>query len=262
MESTNKVGTLILIGTGLIVILVFVVLFLAVFYQSYVLKMKRNEAELLLKTSLESENQERKRIAADIHDGVSGDLNAIRNFLAVLYKNEKDNEKRLLFEEIKSGVEAALENTRLVSYRLMPPLLEISGFLVTLEDYFDRIKSKTNADFSLVTQLKSFYFPHDISYELFRVLQEFTTNMIKYGNISKCQVIISLDNDTYTIEVTDDGIPFNFKEMYLLSKGSGLKNISSRLKVIEASLIQNEIAEGNQFLIFIKNKYNESSNSR
>ena len=115
MESTHKVGTLILIGTGLIVILVLVLLSLAVFYQTYVMKMKRKEAELLLKTALESENQERKRIAADIHDGVSGDLNAIRNFLAVLHNSEEDVEKKHLFEEIKQGVEAALENTRLVS---------------------------------------------------------------------------------------------------------------------------------------------------
>lgn len=262
MESSNKVGTLIFIGTGLIVILVFVVLFLAVFYQSYVLKIKREEAELLLKTSLESENEERKRIAADIHDGVSGDLNAIRNFLAVLYKKEDDSEKKDLLDDVKKGVEAALENTRLVSYKLMPPLLETSGFLATVEDYFDRINNKTKAHFFLVTQLKSFHLPPNISYELFRVIQEFTTNMIKYGDISSCEVLIAYINETYNITIIDDGDCFNFKEMYLLSKGTGLKNISSRLKVIEANLSQIELSKGNEFLITIKTKYNESSHSR
>jgi signal transduction histidine kinase len=253
LESTNKVGTLILIGTGLIVILVFVVLFLAVFYQSYVLKMKRNEAELLLKTSLDSENQERKRIAADIHDGISGDLNAIRNFLTVLHKSEKDNEKKLLFEDIKLGVEAAIENTRLVSYRLMPPLLESSGFLVAIEDYFERLNSKTKARFVLSTKLDTFELPHEISYELFRVIQEFTTNMIKYGGITKCEVVVSNNDNLYHLTLLDDGKPFDFKEMYSLSKGTGLKNINSRLKVINASLIQKPISEGNQFEISIKN---------
>ena len=137
MESKSEIGTLIFIGTGFIVLLVLIVLFLAVFYQTYVMKMKRKEAELLLKTSLESEKQERKRIAADIHDGVSGDLNAIRNFLSVLYKTETSEEKKVLYDDIKTGVEAAIENTRLVSYKLMPPLLETSGFLVALEDYLD-----------------------------------------------------------------------------------------------------------------------------
>lgn len=254
MESTNTVGTLIFIGTGLIVVLVLVVLFLAVFYQTYVMKMRRKEAELLLKASLESENKERKRIAADIHDGVSGDLNAIRNFLTVLQKGEKDNEKKLLFEEIKNGVEAALENTRLVSYRLMPPLLESSGFLAATADYFERINAKTKAIFLITTQLDSFELPHDISYELFRIIQEFTTNMIKYGAIKKCEVVVTCVNKFYTITITDDGKPFDFKEMYAISKGTGLKNINSRLKVINAVLIQKPISKGNQFEISIKNR--------
>ncbi|CAM4142500.1 MULTISPECIES: sensor histidine kinase [Flavobacterium] len=252
MESTNQVGTLILIGTGLITLLVLFVLFLAVFYQTNMMKVKRKEAELLLKTSLESEKMERKRIAADIHDGVSGDLNAIRNFLSVLYKTEQDEEKKSLFEEIKSGVEAALENTRLVSYKLMPPLLESSGFIVALQDYFDRINSKTIANFSLETDLVFFDVSNEISYELFRIIQEFTTNMIKYGNITKCSIGITFEEKVYNIIITDDGTPYNFKELYQVSKGTGLKNINSRLKVIESVLKQKNVSDGNQFLISIK----------
>ncbi len=216
------------------------------------MKVKRKEAELLLKTSLESEKMERKRIAADIHDGVSGDLNAIRNFLSVLYKTEQDEEKKSLFEEIKSGVEAALENTRLVSYKLMPPLLESSGFIVALQDYFDRINSKTIANFSLETDLVFFDVSNEISYELFRIIQEFTTNMIKYGNITKCSIGITFEEKVYNIIITDDGTPYNFKELYQVSKGTGLKNINSRLKVIESVLKQKNVSDGNQFLISIK----------
>lgn len=249
MESTNQVGTLIVVGTGLITLLVLFVLFLAVFYQTNMMKVKRKEAELLLKTSLESEKTERKRIAADIHDGVSGDLNAIRNFLSVLYKTEQDEEKKILFEEIKSGVEAALENTRLVSYKLMPPLLESSGFIVALQDYFDRINKKTAACFSVKTEIAYLDISNEISYELFRIIQEFTTNMIKYGNITKCNIGITFDQGVYSITISDDGIPYNFKELYSDSKGTGLKNINSRLKVIEAVFKQNNVNVGNQFLI-------------
>jgi signal transduction histidine kinase len=252
LESTNQVGTLILIGTGLITLLVLFVLFLAVFYQTNMMKVKRKEAELLLKTSLESEKMERKRIAADIHDGVSGDLNAIRNFLSVLYKTEQDEEKKALFEEIKSGVEAALENTRLVSYKLMPPLLESSGFIVALQDYFDRINSKTIANFCLETDIVFFDVSNEISYELFRIIQEFTTNMIKYGNITKCSIGITFEEKVYNIIIADDGTPYNFKELYQVSKGTGLKNINSRLKVIESVLKQKNVSDGNQFLISIK----------
>lgn len=254
MESKIQVGTLIFIGTGLITLLVLFVLFLALFYQSYVMKIKRKEAELLLKTSLESEKLERQRIAADIHDGVSGDLNAIRNFLTVLYRAETNEEKKKIFEDIKQGVEAALENTRLVSYRLMPPLLETSGLFAALQDYFERIKKKEAAKFVLHCQIEAFDLPNEISYEVFRIIQEFTTNMIKYGRISCCEIIFYKENEDYMILIKDDGISYDFKELYAVSKGTGLKNINSRLKVIEADFNQIKVDKGNQFLISIKDK--------
>lgn len=252
MDYSSQVGSLIIIGTGLIVILVFVLLFLAVFYQTNLLKIKRKEAELLLKTSLESEKKERQRIAADIHDGVSGDLNAVRNFIAILLRTETDDEKKQMFSEIKGGVEAALENTRLVSYKLMPPLLEKAGFQPAFKDYLDRINTSAEAIFTLTDNGSGYQIPAEQAYELFRILQEFTSNMMKYGKVTSCSFIFSDSSEHYQIEIQDNGIPFNFKEQYAISKGAGLKNISSRIKVIEADFEQIPVEKGNKFVISVK----------
>ncbi|WP_300567830.1 histidine kinase [Flavobacterium sp.] len=240
------------IGTAVMLLFAFGVLFLVLFYQNYFIKMKRKEAELLLKASLESEKQERMRIAADLHDGVSGDLNAIRNYLSILQRGEKDSEKQELFTEIKSGVEAALENTRQVSYKLMPPLLELAGFTVALQDYFERLTLSSKIYFEAVCKTDTPDFFQEVGYELFRIIQELTTNMIKYGSVSRCQVIIYSLEKEYCIEITDDGTPFDFKKHLLTSTGSGLKNISSRLKVIDANMEQQEVSEGNHFIITLK----------
>jgi signal transduction histidine kinase len=240
VDYSSQVGNLIIIGTGLIVILVLILLFLEVFYQTNLLKIKRKEAELLLKASLESEKKERQRIAADIHDGVSGDLNAVRNFIAILLRSETDEGKKEMFTEIKSGVEAALENTRLVSYKLMPPLLEKAGFLPAFKDYLDRINNETQV-FTLNYQGSDH-----------QILQEFTSNMMKYGNITSCNFVYTDFPESYQIEIEDDGIPFNFKEQYAVSKGAGLKNISSRIKAIEANFEQIPVERGNKFVISVK----------
>lgn len=240
------------IGTAVMLLFAFGVLFLVLFYQNYFIKIKRREAELLLKASLESEKQERMRIAADLHDGVSGDLNAIRNYLSILHKGEKDDEKKELFAEIKGGVEAALENTRQVSYKLMPPLLELAGFTVALQDYFERLTLSSKISFEVVSKTNAPEFFQEVGYELFRIVQEFTTNMIKYGSISRCQVIIYTLEKEYCIEITDDGIPFDFKTSQMTATGSGLRNISSRLKVIEAKIEQRVVSEGNHFIITLK----------
>lgn len=214
--------------------------------------MKGKEAELMLKASLESENKERQRIAADLHDGVSGDLNAIRIYLSILQKNEKDIDKQELFAEIKEGVEAALENTRQVSYKLMPPLIGLVGFDQVLEDYFGRLSKNSEIVFEVVCKENIPEFSAEKSYELFRVVQEFTTNMMKYGKITHCCIILySLDEKCY-IEIVDDGLQFDFKMLSSTSKGSGLKNINSRLKVIDAELSQRDVMQGNHFVISLK----------
>lgn len=239
-------------GTGVMLFFALGLVLLVLFYQNYFVKMKRKEAELLLKSSLESEKRERKRIAADLHDGVSGDLNAIRNYLSVLQKGEKDTGKQELFTEIKEGIDAALENTRQVSYKLMPPLLELAGFTVALQDYFERLSSSSKIRFEVATLADFPDFYQETGYELFRIVQEMTTNMIKYGAITRCRVMVYVLENNYCIEITDDGVPFDFKELQAVSTGSGLKNISSRLKVIGAQMEQQEIKKGNHFIITLK----------
>lgn len=252
MEGTSEIKSVFWIGTAMMLFFAFGLLFLVLFYQNYFSKMKRKEAELLLKATLESEKQERQRIAADLHDSVSGDLNAIRIYLAILQNGELDLKKQELFIEIRKGVETALENTRLISYKLMPPLLEFFGFVVTLQDYFEKLTQSTIIPFTVICKEEDLVFSSSVSYELFRVVQEFTTNMLKYGGIRSCNVVLYSLEDTVCIEIIDDGQPFDFRTLLSTSKGSGIKNINSRLKIIEAELLQRQVAEGNHFVITLK----------
>jgi signal transduction histidine kinase len=134
MEKNNEIDLIYWIGTAVMLVFGFGLIYLSLFYNTYIIKIKRKEAELLLKASLESEKKERERIAADLHDSVSSDLSAIRNYLAVILKSEQDDARIAVFTDLKEGVETAIENTRTISYRLMPPLLEKMGLVAALDD--------------------------------------------------------------------------------------------------------------------------------
>jgi signal transduction histidine kinase len=230
-----------------------VLISLALYYKNYLSRMKREEAENLLLVSLESSKSERRRIAADLHDSVSGDLVAIRNYLSILKKSGETKIDASILDELREGVENALQNTRQVSYKLMPPLLDTLGLASAVNDYFERLAPKTAIQFS-VEHDDSPELPHEISYELFRTIQEFTTNMLKYGNATVCKVKIYELQGTVFVNIADDGQPFNFYEMLKKSNGTGLKNISARLKVIGAILTQRVMDKGNDFLITLKRK--------
>lgn len=249
MESNQEFITFFWIGTITMVCLIFALILMGLFYQNSIAKQKKLEAEHLLQVSLESEKSERKRIAADLHDSVSSDLSAIRNYLAVILKDEINEDRASLFRELKEGVETAIENARQVSYKLVPPLLDKFGFEIALEDYLVKLSKKTRIPFTLSLKQEKFNLDVNMAYELFRVIQEFTTNMLKYGNITKCHIdLYTFENSGY-LEIMDDGGRHDFGKSLSESTGTGLSNISSRLKIINAKLTQKETETGNHFVI-------------
>ncbi len=251
MEGTTKIDSLFWIGTSVMVFLAFGLIFLALFYQYYFFKTKRQEAEQLLKVSLDSEKKERERIAADLHDSVLADLSAIRNYALLLQKTRPEIKLEPVFTEMRSGIETAIENTRLISYKLMPPLLQSFGIVAALNDYATRITKSTGIKCQVICSQDIKLSP-TVSYEIFRVLQEFTSNLIKHGCASQCSISFELEKDKIHITVKDNGKSFNFAEHAKTSKGLGIGNINSRLRFIGATLSQSVTTKGNIFHIYLK----------
>jgi len=250
LQGSPNVGFVFWTGTCLMLTLVLALIVIVLSYQRYFFQMKRQESELMLKTSLESEIQERQRIASDLHDSVLGDLNAIKMYLAILKRETGTID---VYGELESGVEQAIENTRLIANKLMPPLLESLGLEVAVSDYFEKLSLQTKITFTLIST-ETFGFSVPTQYELYRILQEFTTNMIKYGKPTYCEVLFYRSEEMILIDITDDGQAFIFDHFLKASKGYGLKNILSRLKIIGGTLQQKDAATGNHFLITIKSQ--------
>jgi signal transduction histidine kinase len=252
MESTSEIKTIFWIGSAIIIMIIMGFLFMATYYQRSVAKMKRKEAETLLKTALESEKNERARISKDLHDSVQGDLSAIRNFLAMYIKSKTDKTNIELLQHINDAVIQTIENTRMISHKLMPPMIESDGFVAAMTLYLQNLEKANHVQFNIKDVSQECKIDKSIAYELFRVVQEFTNNMLKYGSIQECNLIIYEIQGRMAIEIIDDGIPFDFKKEYLSSKGAGLQNIQSRLNSIGAQLEQRSVFKGNHFVIHLK----------
>ena len=249
MDGTNEVKSILFIGTFLMLFLAICLLFMVLFYQRHLTKIKKKETELLLKTALKSEKKERKRIAKDLHDAIQSDLNAIRNYVHLFSKKNRDTPTPELLDSIQTSLDQAIENTRLISYQLMPPLLDSSGFNLALRDYFEQLSASSGKKFTLDLDIEESFVPDSISYELFRVVQELTSNMLKHGSITYCVARLSGNPKGVYFELVDDGVTFDFMSAYKHSKGSGLKNIQSRLQSILGQLEQKKVDLGNHYII-------------
>ena len=181
-----------------------------------------HQKEVALQFNIVQEN-ERKRIAEALHDEVGNKLNILS-----LWVNNEDtwnniNSKKIITQQVPELIEA----TRTISHSLYPVNLEKFGFMDTLEALI------TNVNDSLTIQLtlKYDYQPRAISFELqlYRIIQEFLSNVIKHAKASIMTIYIRDTKDSLALILSDNGIGFDTNE---LQKGMGLQNIDSRIKSI------------------------------
>jgi signal transduction histidine kinase len=251
MDGTNEIKSIFFIGTFLMLFLAIGLLFLVLFYQRNLAKIKTKESELLLKTAIASERKERKRIAQELHDGLQSDLNALRNYVVLLGKKTLDTQASDLLNSIKSALDQTLENTRLITYKLMPPLLETAGFGSAVQEYLEQLRRSTAVQFYFENEIPYKYIPTDQEYDLFRILQEITQNMLKHNQVTECILRVYLANNGIQMELQDNGFPFDFYAQKKQSAGLGLQTIQSRLQSLSATLTQKVAPHGNHLIIFI-----------
>lgn len=217
----------------MIIILSIIIIFAFVGYRTFIQKILKEKSlqyqleldhqkEVALQFTIVQEN-ERKRIAEALHDEVGNKL----NILSLWVNNEdtwnNNKSKKIISQQIPELIEA----TRTISHSLYPVNLEKFGFMDTLEALI------TNVNDSLTIQLilKYDYQERIISFELqlYRIIQEFLSNVIKHAKASIMTIYIRDTKDSLALILSDNGIGFDIDE---LQKGMGLQNIDSRIKSI------------------------------
>lgn len=190
-------------------------------------------SQLLSKTE-----DERKRIASDLHDSVSNELINLRPAL---------EEKSLSF---KSQIDSILEEVRSISRNLSPTLIDKLGLKESIEQLTDR--AQTQNRFMLTADLEySDVLSTDVELQLYRIIQEATTNMIKHSNALAGKITLQEDSKFVYAEIKDKGKGFDVDKM--LEKGNcfGLLNITERTKFINGTVTFKSDAKGTTIKITI-----------
>lgn len=256
MEHETGIKLAFWTATAFIFLFMTGIIFLSTIYLRKMSRKKKEESENLLKASLAIEKRERKRIASDLHDSTSGDVASLRNHIALLYRQEQDESKKNTLSEVKTDLEVILNNIQNISYNLMPPTLDRLGLVSTMKSYFDRIRKWNELEIHDEYYMEQIPISPFDAYEIYRVLQELVTNMIKHGEVTTIYFSIKERGKYLLLEITDDGVSFDFYKCLKNSSGMGLKNIASRIQQIHAKLLQPASKKGNILHIQLK-KYKQ-----
>jgi signal transduction histidine kinase len=200
------------------------------------------ELQNLSQQLLRVQDEERRRVARDLHDSTGQTLTALKISVALLHR-KLQNDKRTCDElsGIERLVDDALREIRTTSYLLHPPMLDESGFISAAQWYVEgfakRSGMKVRMDFAPEVQR----LPDTIEIVLFRVLQESLTNVHRHSGASQADVCFRREADSATLEVRDygRGMPkewFTGMSPLVQESGVGLAGMRERLNELKGEL--------------------------
>ncbi len=227
---------------GLVFLIVAVVLLVFLFRQRQkrknqeIVALKRENQIKTLEALIEGEENERLRIAKELHDGVNGDLSAIKYKLSSLL--EMNNK---VIKEAITMIDDSCMQVRAISHNLIPPSLESFDLREATQVYCTNLNEVTpniSIEFQYIGDTVEL--PKKAEINAFRIIQELVANAIKHAEASKIDVQISGRDNIVQITVEDNGKGFDRDT--ISSDGIGLKNIASRIDYLNATtdVISNE----------------------
>lgn len=191
----------------------------------------KNEKEIIaLYAMMEGEENERKRIARDLHDGFVNNLSSIKMRISKIYEEIKSDELKNIYQLLENNV----IELRQVAYNLIPETLLKLGLDQALNDLcFNFYSKKTAISYHSSNLSNQIIKTHQIT--IYRIVQELVSNAIKHANASKITVDCSLNQNLFLITIEDNGIGFDVNQLQNI-KGIGLKSIKNRVELLEGRM--------------------------
>ena len=193
-----------------------------------------------------SQEEERTRIARELHDSVGQQL--------TLIKRKSQNIEQ---QEITKMTNKALEEVRSISRNLYPALLKQLGLKESIEQLINEYDEQTELFFSMDIDLIDEYFTENTSLNFYRLVQECLTNIVKHAKAKSVTVNIKKEDKSIITLISDNGKGFDV-DKNKKKNSLGLKTIFERIKIMNGNLsINSKINNGTNFIFSIPIK-NES----
>jgi len=219
------------------------------------LKLQALEMEQKKKTTqavMQAEEQERKRIAGELHDSVAQkmvvakiSLEALNNHLQQMNEKEKK-----IFNNVQTLLEESTTEVRNLSHTMMPQVLSLAGLSEIVKSFLDKVEQadlkinfSSEGDFTKITE--------NTALMIYRVIQEAVQNVLKHASATKLDVSMICENNEVDVIIEDNGVGFKTGAEAVVS-GNGLGNIRSRIAFLNGKLdIDSTVGNGTIIAFYV-----------
>jgi len=248
------------LGTSaMVLMMITIILFIYLFQRKLAAKAKAYlEIEKLMQQQelqsayalIEGQEQERQRIAAELHDNIGGLLATLKIYSDLTLEKSEIADIQRLNNKINLISENLSGEVRKLSHQLDLRTLAGFGFKVAVQQLCEAINDSGKL---LVIPVIDIQKPinENISLNLYRIIQELFTNTLKHAMATQTRIEITLIANEITVIYEDNGKGFNTDNVNF--SGMGLKNIGSRVSMINGKLTVDSSNRGSTFIIELTN---------
>lgn len=210
----------------------------------------------LVNKIITAQEDERKRLASDLHDGIIQSLIGIWYRLQRISPNSnKDPEKWYKdITDVTDLLGEQIQDIRRILYDLRPVILDNYGLIPSIQSFSEKVQEQHNLQINLVLLKENMRFPPKIEITLFRIFQEVITNVIKHSGATKVKVCFDVNNEIIKLLIKDNGSGLCKCKLCQPQKlnGLGLASIQERALLLNGTCnINSEPGQGTQVLVQI-----------
>jgi len=176
------------------------------------------------------EENEKRRIATELHDCIGQTLALSKIKLGLLNKAAPSEELRKSIKEILHLIEQTIKETRTLTFELSPPILYELGLGQAIKWLIDQFREKHGLDIELIDDGQDKPFSHNTRFFIFQAIRELLVNIVKHAQATKVNIIMKRDDDHLRVIIEDNGV--GFSKPSLNYDGYGLFNIRERMNHI------------------------------
>lgn len=239
-RKTNQRNILLMSGSGgILMLLLFFAFYRHKAQQDKIIadqRIKRLEEEKKLvaaRSIVDGQEEERKRIAKDLHDGLGVLLSAAKmHFTTIRDQSEKN---KPILNKVAKLLEQASGDVRKISHNMMPGLLTKYGLFEATEDLIEQVNETRGINAQCIIEGEMIRLPENTEIMLYRIIQEMVNNTLKYAEAKNILLKFNILPNEISFTFSDDGKGFDFNEKRE-SKSLGLNSIQSRVNFLSGTI--------------------------
>lgn len=251
--ADNEKTSLIIMAGALLMLFMSLTLLLFFYFSSRKIVRKElekkeielNHSQIVLEAIVAAQENERKRIAQDLHDEISSKLNIISLNCNLLINADLDIKKEAeILEAIVELSANALEQSRIIAHNLFPPVFEQFGLHAAIEELCRDLNALNNVNISYQNQAIFVTDAPERLIHVFRILQELINNSLKHGGATQISILFTNAGEKLACFYKDNGKGFDINENSHPA-GLGMRNIYSRINTLQGEFkIESAINNG------------------